>query len=107
MLRERIEETIKSFKERLMDIKQDELITEIFNPCIQIALIIGLAEVVKRLGLESRFIPLLDVLLGLIGGIYVYGISLGFGLLKGILIGIALGLEACGLFSGLKNLFSA
>lgn len=82
-----------------------DILTDIFNPVIQISLIIGLAEVAKRLGVEAKIIPLFDVLLGLIGGIFIYGIGMKLGLLKGVLIGIALGLEACGLFSGVKNLF--
>lgn len=85
-----------------MDI--DEFMTYLFTPIVQVALIIGLAEVVKRLGMETRFIPLFDVAIGLIGGIMIYGVNLGYGILRGTLIGIALGLEACGLFSGCKNL---
>lgn len=85
-----------------MDI--DEFMTYLFTPIVQVALIIGLAEVVKRLGMETRFIPLFDVAIGLIGGIIIYGVDLGYGILRGALIGIALGLEACGLFSGCKNL---
>lgn len=85
-----------------MDI--DEFMAYLFTPIVQVALIIGLAEVVKRLGMETRFIPLFDVAIGLIGGIMIYGLGLGYGILRGALIGIALGLEACGLFSGCKNL---
>lgn len=82
----------------------DEFTTYLFTPLAQVGLIIGLAEIIKRLGLESRFIPLVDLVLGLISGIVVYGFGLGCGMLQGALIGIALGLEACGLFSGCKNL---
>ena len=85
-----------------MDI--DEFMTYLFTPIVQVALIIVLAVVVKRLGMETRFIPLFDVAIGLIGGIMIYGVNLGYGILRGALIGIALGLEACGLFSGCKNL---
>lgn len=85
-----------------MDI--DEFMTYLFTPIVQVALIVGLAEVVKRLGMETRFIPLFDVAIGMIGGIMIYGVNLGYGILRGTLIGIALGLEACGLFSGCKNL---
>lgn len=87
-----------------MDI--DEFMAYLFTPIVQVAIIIGLAEVVKKLGIETRFIPLFDVMLGMIGGILIYGVTLGYGILRGALIGIALGLEACGLFSGCKNLFS-
>lgn len=84
----------------------DDFMANLFTPIVQVAIIIGLAEVAKRIGMETRFIPLLDVTLGLIGGIMIYGVTLGYGILRGAVIGIALGLEACGLFSGCKNLFS-
>lgn len=83
----------------------DELKTFLLTPIAQVGLIIGLAEIIKRLGLESRFIPLVDISLGLISGIEIYSVGLGYPISEGILIGFALGLEACGLFSGCKNLF--
>lgn len=83
----------------------DDVMTNLFAPIVQVGLIIGLAEVVKKMGLETRFIPIFDVVLGMICGILVYGVSLGYGFLRGVLIGIALGLEACGIFSSYKNVF--
>lgn len=59
---------------------------------------------VKKIGFPAKYIPLFDVVLGLIGGIVVYGYSMDYGLIKGFMIGLAIGLSACGLFSGLKNL---
>lgn len=82
----------------------EELINYLFTPLAQVGLIIGLAEIIKRLGLELKWIPLVDLILGLISGIVVYGYGLGCGMLQGALIGVALGLEACGLFSGVKNM---
>ncbi len=82
----------------------DDLINDLFTPLAQVGLIIGLSEVIKQFGVEPRFIPLVDLLLGVLVGICVYGVSLGHGILKGALIGIALGLQACGLFSGFKNM---
>lgn len=84
-----------------MDI--NELVTYLLTPLAQIALIIALAEVVKRMGLEKRYIPLVDLGLGLISGVVVYTLHLGLSPVEGVLVGIALGLSACGLFSGIKN----
>lgn len=84
-----------------MDVGQ--IIAYLFTPVVQVALIIGLAELIKDLGIEKRWIPLVDLALGLTSGIFVYGIAQGQGLLNGIALGIALGLSACGLFSGFKN----
>ena len=84
-----------------MDVGQ--IIAYLLTPVAQVALIIGLAELIKDLGIEKRWIPLVDLGLGLASGIFVYGIAQGQGLLNGIVLGIALGLSACGLFSGFKN----
>lgn len=83
---------------------EKELIAYLFSPIAQVGLIIGIAEIIKRLGLKSRFIPLVDLGLGLASGICVYGLTLGDGIVSGVMIGLALGLSACGLFSGVKNL---
>lgn len=81
----------------------NELITTLLTPVAQVALIIGIAEMMKRLGIASKFIPLIDLGLGLVSGICVYGLSMGYGVTESIILGIALGLSACGLFSGVKN----
>lgn len=85
-------------------IAMEDLINYLLTPSLHIALIIGLAEIVKRLGLDTRFIPLIDLVLGLISGIFVFGLYLNYGVVIGVIIGIAEGLSACGLFSGVKNL---
>ncbi|MBR4656554.1 MAG: hypothetical protein IKO68_08325 [Oscillospiraceae bacterium] len=82
----------------------NELVSYLLTPVAQIALIIGLAELCKRQGLATRWIPLVDLFLGLVSGIAVYGLRQNMGLFDGILVGIACGLSACGLFSGVKNL---
>lgn len=84
-----------------MDI--NELMTYLLTPMAQVAVIIGLAEIIKRAGLDAKYIPVLDIILGLISGVCVYGYMMEYGIAKGILLGIALGLSACGLFSGIKN----
>lgn len=85
-----------------MDI--NELITYLLTPVAQVALIIGIAEVVKRQNWFSKnYIPILDLILGILSGVLVYGVMLEHGIGIGIIIGIAEGLSACGLFSGIKN----
>lgn len=85
------------------DMNIDELITYLLTPVAQVALIIGIAELIKRIGLETRWIPVIDLVLGLVSGVCIYGLAMGYGIVDGIVLGIALGLSACGLFSGIKN----
>lgn len=82
-----------------------DLINYLLTPAAQVLLIISLAEAVKKMKLfDKRFIPLLDLVLGVISGIFVFGVMQGLGWKTGALIGVALGLSACGLFSGIKNI---
>lgn len=80
-----------------------ELIKYLLTPIVQVALIMGIAELVKGLGVASKFIPLVDLGLGLVSGICVYGLSMNYSVVESVVLGIALGLAACGLFSGIKN----
>ena len=82
----------------------DELIKYLLTPVGQIAIIMALAEMIKRLDIvPKKFIPLIDVVLGIISGLVVFGYSMGLGTIKGVILGLAIGLSACGLFSGIKN----
>lgn len=83
----------------------DELIIYLLAPASQVALIMGIAEVLKKIGLNPKFVPVVDLLLGIVSGICVFGLLLGYGVGYGVLLGVALGLSACGLFSGVKNVF--
>lgn len=85
-----------------MDIK--DLVTYLLTPVAQVALIIALAEVAKRIGLKTKWIPLLDLGLGIVAGLFIYTAHLGYSPVEGVVVGIACGLSACGLFSGVKNL---
>ena len=84
-----------------------DMIEYLLTPMAQIAMIMALAEVIKRSGFNKKYIPIIDIILGVISGIFVSGIILGYGIGKGIIIGIALGLSACGTFSGFKNVQEA
>ena len=81
----------------------NELLKFLVSPAAIVALIIGLAEIFKQAGLPVKFIPIVDVLLGIVCGICVYGLMLKLDIANGILVGVAMGLSACGLFSGVKN----
>lgn len=82
----------------------NELINYLLTPAAQVLIIIALAELIKKLELiDSKFIPLIDLAFGIVNGVIVFGLMQGFGWLTGALIGVALGLMACGLFSGVKN----
>jgi hypothetical protein len=64
------------------------------------AIIMGLSEGAKRLGLNAKFIPILNLVLGIAGGcIYVNPSDIKAGVFSGIIIG----LTASGLYSGVKN----
>lgn len=82
----------------------DELIKYLLTPIGQIAIIIALAEMIKKTGIvPKKFIPPIDVILGITSGLVVFGYSMGLGAIKGVILGLAIGLSACGLFSGIKN----
>lgn len=80
-----------------------ELIAYLLTPAAQVALIIGIAEIVKRIGFPTKFIPIVDLVLGVISGFCVYGVVQGMNAVECVVLGVALGLSACGLFSGIKN----
>jgi L-cystine uptake protein TcyP (sodium:dicarboxylate symporter family) len=63
------------------------------------AVIVGIVEVLKKLGMPTKWCPLASLVLGIIAGIVYSGAALR----EGILIGIAMGLSSCGLYSGVKN----
>jgi len=63
------------------------------------ALIIGISEVLKRLGFNVKYIPLVNLLMGVAAGICLNPGNR----VKGLITGMAAGLSACGLYSGVKN----
>ena len=81
----------------------DELIKELLTPTSQVLLIMGVAELGKKAGISSKYIPILDLMLGIVSGLLVFYVDNGNTLVESIMIGIAIGLSACGLFSGIKN----
>ena len=81
----------------------DDIVQYLLTPATQIALIISLAQLIKEVGCPTKYIPLIDLGLGILSGVVIFGIFMGQGILVGVLLGIAEGLSACGLFSGIKN----
>lgn len=80
-----------------------ELINYLITPVAQVALVMAIAEAAKIIGLKSRFIPILDVVVGILFGILNFTIYQNMQIFEGIILGLAIGLSACGLFSGIKN----
>ncbi|MFO7153555.1 MAG: hypothetical protein DIU64_001190 [Caldicoprobacter oshimai] len=65
-----------------------------------IPLIVGIVELLKQIGLPSKFAALVSVILGIaIGVVYVSPDDIK----KGVLVGLALGLAAAGLYSTTKD----
>ncbi len=65
-----------------------------------VALIIGLVAVAKKLGMRSKFAPLLAIILGVGMNLVVKYLGAETGDL--VIGGITAGLVSCGLFSGVK-----
>ena len=81
----------------------NELFEMIIAPVSQIALICGMAEVLKMAGVPKKYIPICDVLMGILNSMLLYCCVMDQGLIESIFVGIVLGLSACGLYSGVKN----
>lgn len=80
-----------------------EILTYLISPVAQVSFIMAIAEIAKNLGLDSRYVPILDVVLGIIIGVLIFTVYQSMGVVEGIILGLAAGLSACGLFSGIKN----
>ena len=65
---------------------------------LAVAVIIGLTEVVKRLGVSTRWIPLVAVILGVVWAGFVLGWDS-----TSVMSGIVAGLTAVGLFRGVQK----
>ena len=86
-----------------MDI--NELITYIITPAGQVAVIMALAEIIKRQELFApKFIFFVDLVLGVLLGYCTYTVYMGESPYVGIIGGLACGCIAAGVFSGVKNL---
>lgn len=79
----------------MMDILNNEYLTLVLVP-----ILIGILQVIKKAELfNSKFIPIVSLILGVILGI----IFTGFNLKDGIIAGLFIGLSSVGLYSGTTN----
>jgi hypothetical protein len=62
-----------------------------------VPVVIGLVEVIKRIGLNERYLPITAIILGVVGAVAIIGYSP-----ETIVGGIVLGLSSVGLFSGVR-----
>lgn len=60
-----------------------------------VPIVIGLVEVIKRIGLVERYLPITAIVLGVVG----VGALTGFSAVS-VIEGIVIGLSSVGLFSG-------
>jgi hypothetical protein len=75
-----------------------------YTDVLLIPIIIAIAEMLKKTGFNPKFIPVVNIVLGLIGGvIYLYPGDIKAGILKGLIMGLA----ASGFYSGYKNIKEA
>jgi len=65
-----------------------------------VVIIIGISEAIKRLGFKKKFIPIINVILGILTGILITN-----DLVRGIILGSVVGLGASGLYSSGKNVY--
>lgn len=68
---------------------------------VVVPVVIGLVQIVKNIGLPSRFAPLTSIALG-IGALMLDGVVWQAAVVQGIIVGLV----ASGLFSGSKALLS-
>jgi len=64
-----------------------------------VGLILGISSVLIQLGFNKKFIPLVNLILGLVSGIALNPTDIK----QGIFVGLAVGLSVSGLYSGIKN----
>ena len=79
----------------MIDILSNEYLTLILVP-----ILIGVLEVIKRADIiNTKFIPIVSLALGILLGL----VFSGFDLKNGIIAGLFIGLSAVGLYSGTTN----
>lgn len=71
------------------------------DSAVIIAIITGLIEVFKKLGLNTKFAPVISVILGLF---FVFYMANYTAIADIAINGLIIGLSACGLYSGAKTL---
>ncbi|MFB5557458.1 holin, partial [Bacillus cytotoxicus] len=67
---------------------------------VMIGIVVGLSQIVKTIGLQTKYVPLLNVTLGIVLSVLFLDGDIKTGVFKGIIIG----LSASGLFDHTKIL---
>ena len=67
---------------------------------VLIAICVGLTEIVKKLKIPTRFIPLVALVIGVA---FAFLANVGESVAMNVFQGLIIGLSAVGLFSGVKN----
>ena len=80
-----------------------DLLSYIVTPVAQIALIMAIAEVIKRAGVNTKYIPVINLILGLILGVLIFGLVGGQNIILSTIAGIAEGACAGGFFDNIKS----
>lgn len=62
-------------------------------------IVLGLVEIVKRVGMRKRYNPIVSLIFGISAGVFYGGYTLSYNILLGILVGLA----SSGLWSGVKT----
>ena len=66
---------------------------------VMIGIVVGLSQIVKTIGLQTKYIPLLNLTLGIVLGVLFLDGDIKTNVFQGIIIG----LSASGLFDHTKN----
>lgn len=68
---------------------------------VLVAVIMALSEVIKKVSGNrvTKFIPLINIALGIVGALFYSGLDVRMGIFEGIVAGLA----ASGVYSGAKN----
>ncbi|KAA0742009.1 holin [Bacillus sp. AY3-1] len=65
---------------------------------VMIGIVVGLSQIVKTIGLQTKYVPLLNLTLGIVLGVLFLGGDIKTNVFQGIIIG----LSASGLFDHTK-----
>lgn len=69
-----------------------------FSLAVTIGIVVGLSQIIKTIGLQTKYVPLLNLTLGIVLGVLFLGGDITTNVFQGIIIG----LSASGLFDHTK-----
>ena len=74
-------------------------ILDMTGMAVQVGIIMGIAQIAKGLGINVKYIPILNIAIGILLSILIAPEDIRFGIFNGIIAG----LSASGLYSSQKN----